>query len=283
MATADALATEVISNLDFQVRRAIAKGLAKVGKRLADAGKDIGDEARDAGRRRSMHDKIAQGMRTATVTAYRQNVLAKKIVPSYRQGDGRMSGGALLNALNSERMSFGTDRGIEFIDRAYLDDVAAHWYRLNFGALPDAGPGALPIPIRFGDNTVTVTLGGGPSRPFMVPDRPGAWAYWLRGQPRDAGGRFARGQGLHERAGPAGSEARAAFGGNDTRDAMLFLGNPRFRNIFAFQAIPARGIRGRHFLEAGVQHFAERITPAYDDHIRQSLSRAIKKHQGRVS
>lgn len=53
---------------------------------------------------------------------------------SYRQGQGRLSGGILLDALKSSKMyEVDADR-VGFLDENYLDRQAAHWYRLNFGA-----------------------------------------------------------------------------------------------------------------------------------------------------
>jgi len=141
---------------------------------------------RDVGTRKDMakvNADLAYGMRTAVLKDYQLRVVRRKQYPSYRIGQNRFSGGALLRALGKPAMFRSDAFGVSFGDRDLLDREAAHWHRLNFGA----GPRALSlhrgraVRVKFGRQLGTIRINDEPSPGFAMPF--GIWEKGRSGRP----------------------------------------------------------------------------------------------------
>lgn len=81
-------------------------------------------------RLRNSYNDAARVAQLAVVEAYKSRF---NLNNPYRVGD-RFSGGVLLKALESPNLYRVAADGVAFINRPFLDQAAAQWYRLNFGA-----------------------------------------------------------------------------------------------------------------------------------------------------
>lgn len=168
------------------VSKAVQKQLDKYGAAFSD--KSLADPLFAEANKR-----LAFNMKTAVLHSYDQVVTGQKRVSSYRQGapgrdaEGaqlRYSGGALRNALQNDKNYIATAQGIKFIDLDFMDQKAEHWYRLNFGAAPQAGraPYAFNWEID-GQSLGQLQLSWAPSAPFRMPH--GVWregAFYPKGR-----------------------------------------------------------------------------------------------------
>jgi len=86
---------------------------------------------------------LALGAQEAVLEGYLHRT-PRRTNPSYRQGQGRFSGGQLERALASPAMIEGTTAFvISFLDKGHLSATAPQWRQVNFGAAgAGGGPGS---------------------------------------------------------------------------------------------------------------------------------------------
>lgn len=193
--------------------------------------------------------RVAEEARSAIFQAYSESGIG--LGAAYRWNDvgrnKRYSHGAMKRAMKSRNLVIGDDRGIGFVDVNYLDRVAKQWYRLNFGALPKGSGGRGPAEgsMKLFGKTLSgrLTLNGfGPSEPFKVPQQGlGTWSSV-----------------------PSGSSTSKPLkpAPRGSRNGYLYLyrsgGEQKTRvkkgmSMEYFMSVPASGIKGKHFLEAGTK------------------------------
>ncbi len=200
---------------------------------------------------KGVNQRLAEGMREATLTAYRQNVLQERVAPSYREDDSkRFAGGRLLRALEDPSMAVGTSYGIGFINTALLDSVAAQWFRLNFGASPGTGYSGVVhnrpnARVQFGSNQgFSLSLGESMGSGFRIP----AGSFF--------GGAFFPTAKSWKKAGFNSKERSGGTRGGTTS-----------------------GIRPRRFLDAGLVNLAENFGQAYKNFFADALREALSKER----
>jgi hypothetical protein len=179
---------------------------------------------------RQAHEAVAGVMREAVRARYQETVQARKRVPSYRAGEGRLPG-ALGAALESPSLVEVTGRDIAFVDVNRMNKEAVHWQRLNYGAGPaaDTRPGSYPL--RFDSVTISnLRLGGAPRPNVLMPK-----GFFLEG------GKAAR--------------PNSSFRGNNLHP-FYPIGPPAF--------METAGIQGRQFLDAGVEALVIELPRQYD-------------------
>lgn len=216
-----------------------------------------------------IHEGIAREAQSAVITAFEGKFGGG--ANSYRAGQNRLSG-KMSPTLRRSDLILATRDGIQYMNRAALDQGAAHWYRLNFGAMP-AGRQRLaaPFPVKFDGQVVgTLTLRNNrASRGFDLPR--GIWLSGSRPVPHDPARRgkdqFYTVKWFY--AGPLASAARGvgrdAFTGgltdlrkSERQRTKRDPGRTPFKD-----AVNTRGIRGAHFFDAGVEVIADRLPIAY--------------------
>jgi hypothetical protein len=164
---------------------------------LNNIGSALSQRALPRGRMREINEGLARRAQSAVVSGWQSRLP--------RRGSSKSGTlmGQLGPALGNEAMIAGSsDRVVSFINDAYLDGVAAHWYHINYGA---AGPN-LNKPGGREARSHIVNING---RPFLTlrDDLPPAAVSYLPARFAWAGQKFfaVRGPGL-----PVGRGARAA-------------------------------------------------------------------------
>ncbi len=230
--------------IERAIRRAVAEGLTGAGGILKAfvAGMDIGAKGDMA----KVNRLVAAETQVAVEAAYASNVEAVRATPAYSRYD-RRSG--YLGRVIARRDFVTSDyTGIRLGNRGSLDKEAAHWRRLNFGAGADAGPGVPDVPLRlFGETIGTLSLPYGPSPAFSLPK---GFFVGPGGKMRIPNSNFRGGGGS------------AAFYPN--RKSPY---EPRVTD----------GIRGRHFLEEGLEEMAYQIEARYADLLNEWVQRGSRK------
>lgn len=225
------------------MRRAVEQGYTGIGRQLEAfvKGMDVGAK----GDMTKIHVEVAALIRTAVRDRYDENVEAQRLTPSYRRFN-RQSGG-LERVLSRADLARADYEGIQFINEAAMNKEAAHWRRLNFGAGDIAGAQPGPYPIRlFGQAVEHASLGIGPSEGFVLP----------------------KGFFIH------GGKARtpnAGYRGAGTVGPFI----PH--NKSPYQPAVTVGIRGRHFLEAGLEVMAAELPRRYTDLLNEWVQRGGRK------
>jgi hypothetical protein len=190
------------------------------------------------------HTQLAAEAQEAVITAY-EAARAESRAKSgpYRIGDTpenykRYAGGAMLGALSAEGFVVGTETGIDFGNIAILNSTARQWARLNYGAGGAAGPGGARFAVRWGAMEVaSLGLEGGPRPGFRLPR-----GFWFSGGSRA----FGRTPGAEFY--PVGHVPSGWLKGQSTRPDRARM---------------TRGIRGEHWLDAGIAVIAEGLGPKY--------------------
>lgn len=159
----------------------------------------------------------------------------------------RYAGGRLRGALAAESFFEATADHLVFINETALNKAAVQWARLNAGAGGRAGPRPGPTAVRW-SNVVVGVLGidMGPRPGFFVPK-----GYW-----------FSRAEGAMVSA-SEGERGRHEFhpigvgplSGRTRIERKVKGGDPKGPGLARRR--PSKGIRGRHFLEAGTERIAE--------------------------
>jgi hypothetical protein len=156
---------------------------------------------------------------------------------SYRVGQGRLSGGILLDALKSSNMYSVDEDRVAFINENYLDRQAAHWYRLNFGA-GTSEVSNVSEPVRFFGKDSGISLGWSQRRASKSFKLPGG--YFTKGE-------FYIGSSISKRE-PGTTWTRGQ---------------------------PARRIEGRHFLEPGIVVLARELPKGIEEVLESVTREAI--------
>jgi hypothetical protein len=184
---------------------------------------------------RKVHVAIAKEMRASVQDAYARTVLGARKVPTYRRFNRFQ--GQLFRLVRRNDLVRADEYGISYINAAAMDKEAAHWRRLNFGAGAAAGEQPGPFTIRlFGQAEINVDFGEAqrPSPAFVLPR-----GFFLQG-----------GQWQRPNAGLRGHGSIGAF----YPDRMS-----------PYRPRVTEGIRGRHFLEAGLEVLERELPIRYAD------------------
>lgn len=218
----------------LDVNRAFVEGMAvataKTSKQLTALGRAVAKGAVSNNKTAQINRRIAVAAKNATVNSY--VAYRRKGVASYRQGEGRHprdSGGALRDALRSEKMIHSDATTISFINKEHLNASARQWARLNYGAGPRgmASPQSRPFPMRVSNTVVAdIGIGGRPSRAFTIPR-----GYFIEGA------FYLPGEGPHP------------------------------GQVDVARRSVTQGIRAEHFLDNGLAMIARRFWPEYERHL----------------
>lgn len=206
--------------------------------RLTQMGENVGN-SKDVG---YANRTIAGHMRDAVLDSYERTVQANKGNPHTQRTSGRLSG-KLGKALQQPRViASGRDQQIRFVNQRHLNREARHWQRLNFGAGDrgtEASPRTVEAPINLGRRPTKVRLrfDQGPRPAFTMPE-----GLWWEGSSKNR------------------------IDADETRrgqDAFVPFVDPRRQDPFG--GTPTRGIKGYHFLDAGLVAFGEHFGPTYEE------------------
>lgn len=241
------MAADVDALIRIEVARVLHLVVEEVGDaaitqfRAFAAGMDVGAK----GDLTKVHKAIAQNAREAIQDAYIANVESVRKTDSY-QRSSRLSG-RLERVMRRRDLVRGDAEGVHFISESVLDKEAAHWRRMNFGAGGVAGPARESVPIRlFGETLARADFGLGPSPAFKLPK-----GFFLQG-----GGAVLP----HPDYRGAGSVAPFV---------------PSRRS--PYRPAVTVGIRGRHFLEAGLDSVAYDFPIKYADLMQDWILRGSRK------
>lgn len=225
------------------IRRALADEATGVGKLLEAfvAGMDVGAKG-DMAR---VNGQIAADVRQAVRDAYDETVESQRKVEPYPRFN-RLSG-HLGRVIRRNDLVQSDHTGIAFINKGALDKEAEHWRRLNFGAGEAAGSQPAPRSVRlFGQAVVNISLPYGPSPAFVLPK-----GFFLR-------------DGVL-------TPPSATFRGQGTR-------RPFYPNRKSpYEPAVTAGIRGRHFLEAGLEVMEREFPIRYADLLNEWILRGGRK------
>lgn len=189
---------------------------------------------------------VAKEAHAAVEDAYARNVEAVRRTPSYARYDRRS--GYLGRVIRRPDFVSSDHSGIQYGNEAALYKEAEHWRRLNFGAGAAAGPQDPAIPLRlFGETVGSLGLGHGPSPAFSLPK-----GFFL-----NASGKL----GIPN-ANLRGSGAAGEF-------------YPNRKSPYTPRV--TEGIRGRHFLEEGLEEMAVQIEVRYADLLNEWVQRGGRK------
>lgn len=218
-------------------------------------------------RMRKLYEEVAKEGQRALVESYEAQ---HGHGPKYRYADTgrwhRYSNNVLLNALKSPNMYRVAADGIEFINIDWLDQQAAQWYRLNFGAAP-RGSSARPAQTMtfFGSFTVPAPdlNSNRPSKPFRLP----------RGFFSEMAAPRSTSTALRQLS-PHGEGRRQPFyplGGIQYSSQLgrAFPENSRFGD-----PVMTRGIRGTRFLDRGVEEINRLFPTAVERIFNEWISEA---------
>lgn len=179
---------------------------------------------------KTAHETVAAQMREAVQARYQETVEAKKRVPSYRAGQGRLPG-ALGDAISHPSLVEVTGRDIFYVDTQRMNKEAAHWQRLNYGAGPAATTRPATFPLRLDSALLgRLKLGGAPRPNVLLPK-----GFFLEGGKKVSPSSTYRGNSMHP---------------------FYPVGPPVF--------METAGIQGRQFLDAGVETLARELPRQYD-------------------
>jgi hypothetical protein len=265
---ASLVSQKVMMDAVAQSERALAGLVAKYAKSLK----------RNVNRREDlqmMHKDLARAAQAAILQAYDEGQDAREGAPrqSYRFNDpGKMmrySNKRMRKGLGDPLLFRADAVGIGAVNTRMLDSIAKQWYRLNFGALPNAkmtgyfgpfadknsktfgnaiyarmgvaGQGTLKILGMASQNKINISKYG-PSKPFFVPNSP-------------------RVVGVASQNAYAQTPAPGDFRKFKTRASTTVVDRSRRQYIYVygkgfkggFNPVMARGIAGTQFLNAGVK------------------------------
>lgn len=246
MATAAGRAIAGVAEAEIAraIREAVANSLEGTTKVVAAFLK--GMEVGAKGDLTKVNKRVAEDAHDAAIASYEANVEAVRATPAYPRFN-RRSG--YLGRVVRRKDFVGSDHtGVQYGNEYALYKEAEHWRRLNFGAGAAAGPRSPAIPLRlFGEQVDTLSLDYGPSKPFSLPK---GFFFTSAGKleiPRD---RY------------RGGGASRAFYPNRKSPYT-----PRM----------TEGIRGRHFLEEGLQAMATSIEVRYADLLNEWIQKGGRK------
>lgn len=226
--------TSSMASLDLRAAFVAAAKAANsdTSKQLVALGRWMETHARSSAETQELHQRVLLLAQRSTLASYDRT---RKGPSGYRQGT-RFSGGKLRGVLAGPSFITATPTGIGFIDANRLNNEAWQWKRLNFGAgqAGEESPRSQMYPLRISNMVVAVLgLEEGPRPAFTIPV-----------------GFFNAKNEFHPGF-PTG--AQRADGGADMRVVR--------------EPVVTRGIRARHFLDAGIQRIGNETWPAYQEFI----------------
>ncbi len=255
---------------------------------------------------RNVHRDAAQSAQRAMLRAY---------ATAHGRGTGgnaqsrtRNANGKLYAALSNPAMIDWDKNTVSFINPAFLNQTASHWYRLNFGAgmrgIQETRPARSDANIVFFNQAVgNISLRGNrPSPTFAMP----AGAFVIRGTSNPAPGAALRDFPAVSRArvrdslgGSAGNSETLWGGPNESRRSGNIPGGGSLDEFIADTGANAglisqmrantpsgglfagygyssngtlsRGIRGSHFLDAGIKRLSLELSRGYTRVMREWL------------
>lgn len=236
-----AMADQLIATAVAEAKRVTSKQLLELA-RVIEAGIPAADRAR-------LHEQLGEAGQDAVLASYRGTKGRSR--PGYRASRDtkwrRYAGGRLEAALKDPAFYKADATGLEFINIGMLDQRAAQWARLNFGAGPEGRGSRSPQPVRIG-TLVVATLGlESTARPaFMMP---AGYFVGPEGSPISPGEGKVPGAAFYPyRTGPF----RGRFHGDGSDRQRLPIISRRLV-----------GFEGRQFLDAGIDRIAREMGPAY--------------------
>lgn len=212
-----------------------------------------------------IHERVGKAAQEAILSSYEDQLLHKaggyRTNPKHER-NRRYADGVLASAL-SEGLVTSNSRGIYIGNVSRLDEVAKQWARLNYGAgAAGAGGSGGTFTVRLSDLEAFVFSDDRPSRPsFTLPA--GRWIgqefypYDELTAEQMTGGKVG-GMWAHE--GAEGALSRRSVG--ETVKERRRSESGRFQKARR-TAVPTRGIRGIHYIDAGLRTISELIGPAY--------------------
>jgi len=204
--------------------------------------------------REKMFKELAQAGVRSMRSSYGQVVTAREGAASrthYRAGTGRDAGGKMVQALSSPDFYTATSRGMEWGNIQLLDDTARQWHRLNFGAGGRAGGGSKSYEVAGAG--ISIGLQDGPSPSFSMPA--GMWIGSDGSRHRPDASR----RGLD-----AFYPRRSVHGASNLPTHPDLNPAAISRQEASSGSIETRGIKGRHFMDAGVRRIARELPLALD-------------------
>lgn len=191
-----------------------------------------------------VHQRVAEEAQEAILDAYDESLLG---TPPYRahallSKNRRYAGGILRSVLASSSFVSYDEKGIYIGNTRELDARARQWRRLNYGAGGAAGAGAEVVTLRWSNQEFYMVEPGAARPAFRIPQ--GAW-FGQEFYPVSE--LMARHRLVSHMTGRAPS---STIGGQEG-----ILQRPRM----------TRGIRGRHWLGAGLIKIAEALPQGYND------------------
>lgn len=254
--------------LRVNMAKGIADAMADVNGRTHHALKELGRVFREGiapDEFAKAHERLARGAQQAIINAYDQTVTrAKTSNSAYRSEltgrNRRYAGGALRRALEHPNFVSADAQGFGIINVKILDEEAAHWARLNFGALP-AGRGSRDTyQVRF-SNLVVASIGlmEGPRPAFFIPRgywwKPGEGPYSPSASRKGQDEFYPIGTGPRKRNNPGDNQGRR--GGDRRYRSTMRTGRDTQTRASYQRRKPTRGIKARNFLNAGLEYVAE--------------------------
>jgi hypothetical protein len=197
------------------------------------------------------HAQVARDAQRAILDAYDDSLLH---TPPYRQNallekNRRYAGGMLRSVLASEDFVTSDSRGIYIGNTAELDARARQWRRLNYGAGSDAGGGAQIFTLRWSNQQFFLEEPGGVRPPFRIPA-----GSWFGEEFYPTSEREAQNQYVSR---VTGRKIRSLRGWHTKAFGL------ESNDVRRQKARMTRGIRGRHWLGAGIGLIAEDLPEAY--------------------
>lgn len=264
-ATEDAagFAARVSEDMIIEAVRAVHRATSQQLVQLADA-LERGPAPED---RAELHRRLAQRGQDAVLRSFDQTRGRSTTNAALNRASAgskyrRYAGGRLRAALASSAFWSADADGFDFINVGLLNDRAAQWARVNFGAGPEGGGSLPPRSVRLGAMVIASLGLEEDARPsFRMPT-----GYFTdsSGQPvstRTAGAAF-----FPAMTGPLrrGTEG----GGRTYKDGE--------GNVQRIPMVRARmvGVRGRGFLDAGVTAIANDLGPGYQELYRKLFAQA---------
>lgn len=253
-AAANAVHT-VVESLTTQFARAVLADTKYKQQQLISLAQVFERGLQNSARLQQIHQRVGAAAQRSVIASYGQLVTGQEGAASrshYRAGRSRLADGVMRRALGRGDFFEAGPDGLRFINITMLDDQAAHWHRLAFGAAGRGRGSAVRYTVTLG-NVAVAAIGYDepPSPSFRMP--PGLWI-------TPQGERVAPG------ANPNGSDL---FFPQSERPSGV-RGRPSFRNTRqtsqgpqTFVGAMSRGIVGRDFFAAGVRRIAEEFPRGY--------------------
>lgn len=271
-------ATELLEQAAIKTLiRAATQSLKAISDEMQDNLLQLGEvfAADDADARTRLFQNLGDLAQQSMVLAFEADVTAREGPASashYRAGDGRLAGGLVRRVIGDPDFFRATSLGLEWGNKELLDNAAAQWHRLNFGAGGRGGDdGGEEFPVRFGGGSSALTFNEEASPGFSMPQ--GVWID-LAGKRVGAGSSANGADQFFPQRRVVRDDAGTAIGSINVRPAGILGGSNSVRGT--------RGIEGKHFMEAGLRTMANLLPVAMQTYSAtrfKGLSRVAKRRR----